>query len=83
MPLVINLDVMLAKRKITVAQLAELMDIAPTNLHIFRAGKSKALRLSSLEKMCEILQCQPSDIIEYRQEVTPWIDATAFKKDKP
>ncbi len=66
MPIIINLDVIMAKRKISSNELAEKIDITPTNLSILKTGKAKAIRFSTLEKLCEVLKCQPSDIIEYR-----------------
>lgn len=65
MPIIINLDVMLAKRKMRSTELAERIGITPANFSILKTGKAKAIRLSTLEAICEILDCQPSDIIEY------------------
>ena len=68
MPIIINLDVIMAKKKISSNELAEKIGITPANLSILKTGKAKAIRFSTLEKLCEVLECQPSDILEYRQE---------------
>jgi putative transcriptional regulator len=68
MPIVVNLDVMLAKRKMKSNELAEKIDITLANLSILKTGKAKAIRFSTLEAICEILECQPSDILEYVKE---------------
>ena len=65
MPIVVNLDVMLAKRKMTLTQLSEQIGITIVNLSILKSGKAKAIRFSTLEAICEILECQPGDIFEY------------------
>lgn len=65
MPIIVNLDVMMAKRKISLGELAEKMDITPSNLSILKTGKAKAIRFSTLQSICEILECQPGDILEY------------------
>lgn len=66
MAIVINIDVMLAKRKMSVTQLAERVGITMSNLSILKNGKAKAIRLSTLEAICEALDCQPGDILEYK-----------------
>lgn len=66
--IVINLDVMMAKRKIGLGDLADKVGITQANLSILKNGKAKAVRFSTLEKLCEILDCQPGDILEYRGE---------------
>ena len=68
MPIVINLDVMLAKRKVRSKQLAEHVGITEQNLSLIKTGKVKWLLLSTLEAICEFLDCQPGDILEYRKE---------------
>ena len=65
MPIVVNLDVMLAKRKMSLSELAEKVGITISNLSILKTGKAKAIRFSTLEKICEILECQPADLLEY------------------
>ncbi|MBC7522872.1 MAG: helix-turn-helix transcriptional regulator [Flavobacterium sp.] len=67
MPIIINLDVMLAKRKMRSNELAERIGITTANLSILKTGKAKAIRLSTLELICKILECQPSDIMEYKK----------------
>lgn len=68
MPIEINLDVMMAKRKISSNELAEKIDITPANLSVLKTGKAKAVRFSTLEKLCEALNCQPGDILAYIPE---------------
>ena len=71
MAIIINIDVMMAKRKISLGELAERVDITPANLSILKNGKAKAIRFSTLEAVCRELECQPGDIIEYRHEPKP------------
>ncbi len=68
MAIVINIDVMMARRKISLGELAERVDITPANLSILKNGKAKAVRFSTLEAICRELGCQPGDIIEYRPD---------------
>ena len=68
MPIIVNLDVMMAKRKISLGELAEKIDLPPANLSILKTGKAKAVRFSTLEAICKELNCQPGDILEYRPE---------------
>ena len=68
MPIIVNLDVMMAKRKISLGELAEKIDLSPANLSILKTGKAKAVRFSTLEAICKELNCQPGDILEYRPE---------------
>lgn len=65
MPIVVNLDVMLAKRKMRLNTVAEQIGITPQNLSILKTGKARAIRFSTLEKLCEILDCQPGDLLAY------------------
>lgn len=65
MPIIVNLDVMLAKRKMKSKDLAEIIGITTANLSILKSGKAKAIRFSTLEVICKALDCQPSDILEY------------------
>ena len=65
MPIIVNLDVMLAKRKMSVTELSEKIGITMSNISILKNGKAKAIRFSTLEKICEVLDCQPGDILEY------------------
>ena len=68
MPIVVNLDVVMAKRKISSLELAKALDITPANLSILKTGKAKAIRFSTLESICKTLDCQPADILEYVEE---------------
>ena len=68
MPIIVNLDVMMAKRKISLSELAERIDLTPANLSILKTGKAKAVRFSTLEAICRELNCQPGDILEFRSE---------------
>ena len=66
--LIVNLDVMLARRKMSVTELASRVGLTMANVSILKTGKAKAIRFSTLEKICEALDCQPGDILEYRPE---------------
>jgi len=68
MPINVNLDVMMAKRKIGLMELAEKVNITPANLSILKNNKAKAIRFSTLEEICKALDCQPADILEYSEE---------------
>ena len=68
MPIVVNLDVMMAKRKMSSGELAEKIDISPANLSILKTGKAKAIRFTTMAAICKALDCQPGDILEYRKE---------------
>ena len=65
MPIIVNLDVMMTKRKISAGELAERVDITPANLSILKNNKAKAVRFSTLEAICRELDCQPGDVLEY------------------
>lgn len=65
MPIIVNLDVMLAKRKMSVTELSEKVGITLSNISILKTGKAKAIRFSTLEAICDVLDCQPADILEY------------------
>jgi len=65
MPIVVNLDVMMARRKMSLNELAEKVDITLSNLSILKTGKAKAVRFSTLEALCKALDCQPGDLLEY------------------
>ena len=67
MGIIVNLDVMMAKRKIGLMELAEKVDITPANLSILKTGKAKAVRFSTLEEICRVLDCQPGDILEFKE----------------
>lgn len=68
MPIKVNLDVMMAKRKIGLMELAEKINITPANLSILKNNKARAIRFSTLEEICRALSCQPADILEYEEE---------------
>ena len=68
MAIIVNLDIMMARRKISLGELAEKIDITPANLSILKTGKAKAIRFSTLEAICRVLDCQPGDILEYQVE---------------
>jgi putative transcriptional regulator len=67
-PIIVNIDVMLAKRKMSMSELAEKVGITLTNLSILKTNKAKAIRFSTLEAICKALDCQPADILEYKEE---------------
>lgn len=68
MPIVVNLDVMMAKRKISLNELSERVDLTLSNLSILKTGKAKAIRFSTLDAICKALNCQPGDILEYTDD---------------
>ena len=68
MPIIINLDVMMAKRKMSLNELSEKVGLTLSNLSILKTGKAKAIRFSTLEAICKALNCQPGDILEYKNE---------------
>jgi putative transcriptional regulator len=70
MGIIVNIDVMLAKRKMSVTELSEKVGITMANISILKNGKAKAIRFSTLAKICEALECQPGDILEYKSDET-------------
>ena len=70
MPIIVDLDVVLAQRKMRLNELAEAVDITPQNLSILKTGKARAIRFSTLEAICKTLRCQPGEILEFRPETT-------------
>jgi len=68
MPIVVNLDVMLARRKMSLTELSERVGITIANMSILKSGKAKAIRFSTLEEICKVLECQPGDLLEYMNE---------------
>lgn len=68
MAIVVNLDVMLAKRKMTSLELSQRIGMTPANLSILKTGKARAVRLSTMNEICRILDCQPGDLFEYKKE---------------
>ena len=65
--IIVNLDIMMARRKISLGELSEKIDITPANLSILKTGKAKAIRFSTLEAICKELDCQPGDILEFKE----------------
>lgn len=65
MPINVTLDIMLAKRKMSLNELSEKVGVTPSNLSILKTGKAKGVRFSTLEKLCEVLECQPGELLEY------------------
>ncbi|MBP9097328.1 MAG: helix-turn-helix transcriptional regulator [Ferruginibacter sp.] len=68
MPIIVNLDVMMARRKMSLNELSEKVELTLSNLSILKTGKAKAIRFSTLEAICKALNCQPADILEYVEE---------------
>lgn len=68
MPIIVNLDVMMAKRKMSLNELSAKVDLTLANLSILKTGKAKAIRFSTLEAICKVLECQPGDILEYSKK---------------
>jgi putative transcriptional regulator len=68
MSIVVNLDVMMAKRKMSLNELSEKVGLTLSNLSILKTGKAKAIRFSTLEAICKVLDCQPADILEYKED---------------
>ena len=68
MPIIVNLDVMMARRKMSLNELSEKVDLTLANLSILKTGKAKAVRFSTLESICKVLNCQPGDILEFVEE---------------
>lgn len=71
MSIIVNLDVMMAKRKMSLSELAAQVDLTLANLSILKNNKARAIRFSTLEAICKALDCQPGDILEYREDVKP------------
>lgn len=72
MAIIVNLDMMLAKRKMTSLELSQRIGITPANLSILKTGKAKAIRMSTLDAICRELKCQPGDILEFAPDDDPW-----------
>jgi putative transcriptional regulator len=77
MPIVVNVDVMLARRKMRLNELAEKVGITPQNLSVLKTGKARAIRFSTLEKLCEVLDCQPGDLFAFESDAPAAEDAVA------
>ncbi len=71
MPIIVNVDVMLARRKMRLNTLAELVGITPQNLSVLKTGRAKAVRFSTLERLCEVLDCQPGDLLSFETSPNP------------
>lgn len=71
MPIVVDVDVMLARRKMSVGALAEAVGITPANLAVLKNGRARAVRFSTLEALCEVLECQPGDLLRYEAQAEP------------
>ena len=71
MPIVVRIDVELAKRKMSVGEFAERVGLTPANVAVLKNGRAKAVRFSTLEAMCHVLECQPGDLLEYIEETRP------------
>ena len=69
MPILINLDLLLVKRKISLTELSEKVGVTISNLSILKQGKGRAIRFSTLESICKVLECQPGDLLEYKEEI--------------
>ena len=72
MAIIVNLDVMLARRKMTSLELAQRIGLTPANLSILKTGKAKAVRMSTMDAICRELKCQPGDLFEYTEDDDPW-----------
>ena len=72
MAIIVNLDMMLAKRKMTSLELSQRVGITPANLSILKTGKAKAVRMTTLDAICRELQCQPGDLLEFVEDDDPW-----------
>lgn len=71
MSIIVNLDVMLARRKMQLNELAKQVGITPQNLSVLKTGRAKAIRFATLDKLCEVLECQPGDLLEFSPEAEP------------
>lgn len=72
MAIIVNVDIMLAKRKMTSLELAQRVGMTPANLSILKTGKAKAIRMSTLDALCRELKCQPGDLLEFTEADDPW-----------
>ncbi len=71
MAVIVNLDIMLAKRKMSLTELSEKVEITLSNLSILKTGKAKAIRFSTLDTLCKVLECQPGDLLEFQNDESP------------
>jgi len=77
MPIIVNLDVVLARRKMRMNTVAERVGITPQNLSVLKTGRAKAIRFSTLEKLCEVLECQPGDLLAFEPDAAQPAGASA------
>jgi len=77
MPIIVNVDVMLARRKMRLNTLAELVGITPQNLSVLKTGRARAIRFSTLERLCEVLDCQPGDLLSFEKSSEASAETTA------
>lgn len=82
MAITVNLDVMMAKRKMSLNELSEKVDISLSNLSILKTGKAKAIRFSTLQAICEALDCQPGDLLEFRKDMEESFDSGVQLNDE-
>jgi putative transcriptional regulator len=82
MPIVVNVDVMLARRKMRLNTLAERVGITPQNLSVLKTGRAKAIRFSTLELLCEVLECQPGDLLTFEKDVTGMEASPAIEEEE-
>lgn len=83
MPIVVDIDVMLARRKMAVGTLADLIGITPANLAVLKNGRAKAVRFSTLDALCEALQCQPGDMLRWEPELDEQVDELTASTPAP
>ena len=83
MPIKVNLDLMLVKRKVSLTKLSEQVGITLANLSILKTGKARAIRFSTLEALCRTLDCQPGDLLEYEESSDPEADVSSRQPDRP
>lgn len=83
MPIKVNLDLMLVKRKVSLTKLSEKVGITLANLSILKTGKARAVRFSTLDALCRALDCQPGDLLEYEESGDPEADASSGQSDRP
>ena len=77
MPIIVNVDVMLARRKMRLNELAERVGITPQNLSVLKTGRARAIRFSTLEKLCEVLECQPGDLFAFESPASGRVEPDA------
>jgi len=83
MPIVVDIDVMLAKRKMPVGVLADRVGITPANMAVLKNGRAKAIRFTTLEALCEVLDCQPGDLLRWEPDASEDLASTEDSRDRP